>query len=287
MRWAPADQDYLSFSEANTSERGSAYPTATTFTVSDLSPGTEYKVQTRARYYDGDNTDTPWSGPWSDETTVTVSSPPPPPTPDPTPTPPTDEVSGLALSSDAASELVIEWSSPSEQPADYRIAWTPADEDFLSFSADNTERRGNSYPAGDATSLTLTGLPGGVSYKVMMRARYHDEQTDEYTSGPWTAETTQRVQNTPPAAPTGLTVTETTSKEQTSASLSWTAPSHDDLTGYRIWRGTGADSLTVLVQDTGDTATTYTDDAAETGNVYAVTALSPDGGQSPLRDRKR
>ena len=91
---------------------------------------------------------------------------------------------------------------PPSEPADYRVAWTPADEDYLPYSADNTTKRGNSYPGGDATTLTLTGLPGGVNYRVMMRARYHDEQTDEYTSGPWTAEATQRVQNTPPAAPT-------------------------------------------------------------------------------------
>ena len=268
VRWAPSNQDYLSYSEDNTSERGSAYPEALTFTVDNLPAGIEYKVQVRARYYDGDNTDSPWSGPWTDEATVTISSPP---------EQASDEVTGLALSSTAVGQLVITWDLPSDEPTDYRVVWAPANEDYLSYSADNTTRRGNSYPAGDTTTLTLTGLPGGVNYKVMMRARYHDEQTNEDRSGPWSDDATQRVRNNPPTAPTGLTVTETTSKGQTSTSLSWTAPSHDDLTGYQIWHGPDADSLITLVQDTGDTATTYTDATAETGNVYAVTALSSDG----------
>ena len=48
--WAPSGQDYLAYAEAITSEGGSAYPNTVSFTVNDLSPGTEYKVQVRARY---------------------------------------------------------------------------------------------------------------------------------------------------------------------------------------------------------------------------------------------
>ena len=168
---------------------------------------------------------------------------------------------------------------PTDDPNDYRIAWTPADEGYLSYSEENNSRHGNSYPAGDTTSLTLTGLPGGVTYKTMMRARYHDDQTNEDSSGPWTGEVTQRVLNDPPTAPTELAATETESKGETNVVLSWTAPSHDDLTGYRIWRSADANSLTELVQDTGNTQTSYSDTTTETGNtyVYAVTALSLDG----------
>ena len=72
--------------------------------------------------------------------------PTPAPTPEPAPEPASDEVTGLALSSGAAGELVLTWSQPSEAPTDYRIAWTPAGEDYLSYSAENTSRRGNSYP---------------------------------------------------------------------------------------------------------------------------------------------
>ena len=111
-----------------------------------------------------------------------------------------------------------------------------------------------------------------------MRSRY-SPGTTEGTSGPWTGEVTQRVLGNAPVAPTGLSATETTSKDQTSIALSWTAPSHDALTGYQIWRGADANSLTALVQNTGGTATNYNDTTTETGNtyVYAVTALSLDG----------
>ena len=290
--------------------------------MDNLPPGVGYKVQVRARYYEGQHHDSPWSGPWSGEITVTVSSPPepppepppptpepppptpepppptpepPPPTPEPptptpepptpTPEPPTptpepppatDEVTSLALSSDTAGQLAITWTQPSEQPTDYRISWAPADEDYLSYSKENTSRSGNSYPDGSATSLTLTGLPGGVNYKLIMRARYHDEQTNEHSSGPWTGEVTQRVKNNPPEAPTGLSASEVS---HSGVTLSWTAPDHSSITGYRVLRGADADSLTVIVDDTGAIDTEHLDTGveAETSYVYAVIALSPDG----------
>ena len=289
VAWAPSDQDYLSYAEANTSDRGNAYPDADpdtdadpntgidrntntlTLTVNDLVPGAEYKVRVRARYYDGDNEDSPWSGPWSAEATVTISSPP-----QPTPESASDVVSGLALSGDVVGQLVITWNQPSDEPTDYRVAWAPVDEQFLSHAEDNTSRRGNSYPDGDVTTLTLTGLPGGVEYKVMMRARYHDDQTDQDSSGPWTGEATQRIRNNPPAAPTGLNASEVSHNRVT---LSWTAPDHSSITGYRVLRGADADSLTVIVDDAGAIDTEHSDTGveAETSYVYAVIALSPDG----------
>ena len=288
VRWAPSGQDYLAFSEPNTSERGSAYPTGTSHTVSSLAAGAFYKVQVRARYNAGEHADNPWSGPWSAEATVTIASPPPPPpttTPDPTPettpepTPAADAVTGVAVSSDTAGQLAIAWTQPTDEPTDYRISWTPAGEEYPSHSEENTSRRGNSYPAGGATSLTLTGLPGGVSYKVIMRARYHNEQTGEHSSGPWTDEVTQRVRNNPPAAPTGLNAAEVS---DSSVTLSWTAPNSSGITGYRVLRGLTAAKRDVLVNDTGSTGTEYVDRNVEvgTGYHYSVRAIN-DGGVGP------
>ena len=246
--------------------------TSTQYTDSSVAAETAYVYAVQALSPDGNGTQS--------ETTNVTTTAPPPPTLAPTPVPASNEVNSLTLTSDTVGQLAITWNQPSDEPTDYRIMWAPADEDYLSYSAENTDQNGNSYPAGDVTTLTLTGLPGGNTYKVMMRARYHNVETNEYSSGPWTSDVTQRVRNNPPAAPTELSLTETTSKDQTtSIDLAWTAPSHDDLTGYRILRGATADSMTELVQDTGDTATTYTDATTETGNtyVYAVTALSLDG----------
>ena len=278
VRWAPSGEDYLSFSEPNTSERGSAYPSGTSHTVNDLTAGATYKIQARARYNGGEHADNPWSGPWSDEATVTISSPPPPPTttPDPTseptqePTPATDAVTDLALSSDTAGELAITWSQPTDQPTDYRISWTPTDESYPSYSAENTSRRGNSYPDGNTTSLTLTGLPGGVNYKVIMRARYED------SSGPWSDEATQRIHNSPPAAPTGLNAVEVS---DSSITLSWTAPSSAGITGYRVLRGLTAAKQDVLANDTGSTETEYLDSDVQAGTEYhySVRAINDAG----------
>ena len=276
VRWAPANQDYLSYSVDNTSERGSAYPEATTLTVDNLPTGTEYKLQVRARYYQGQHQDNPWSGPWSEEATITVSSattPTPEPTEEPTPEPASDVVNGLALSSHAVGELGLTWHQPSDQPNDYRISWAPTDEDYLSYSAENTSRRGNSYPDGNTTSLTLTGLPGGVNYKVIMRARYED------SSGPWSDEATQRIHNSPPAAPTGLNAAEVS---DSSITLSWTAPSSAAITSYRVLRGLTAAKQDVLENDTGNTETRYVDSDVQAGTEYhySVRAIN-DAGVSP------
>ncbi len=74
VRWAPSGQDYLANAEANTPEGSSAYPNTASFTVNNLSSGTEYKVQVRARNNQGQHEDNPWSN----ETTATVSSSPTP-----------------------------------------------------------------------------------------------------------------------------------------------------------------------------------------------------------------
>ena len=246
--------------------------TSTHYTDSTVAAETAYVYAVQALSPDG-------NGAQSETTNVTTTAPPPPTVP-PTPVPASNEVNSLTLASDTAGQLAITWNQPSDEPTDYRITWAPANEDYLSYSAENTDGSGNSYPAGDVTTLTLTGLSGGSTYKVMMRARYHNAETNEYSSGPWTSDVIQRVRNDPPAAPTELSLTETTSKDQTtSINLAWTAPSHEALTGYQIWRGADADSLNELVQDTGNTATSYSDATTETGNayVYAVTALSLDG----------
>ena len=292
VAWAKNDLSYLAWDASDETHRGSAYPsaTATSHTLTGLTNGATYKVRMRSRYNTG--TSEGWSGPWTTEATVTVTSPPPPPPPTPVPTvvptavptavptvvPPSDEISNLSLSSDASGELTIRWNAPSNAPADYRVSWAKNDLSYLAWDADNETDRGSSYPDGADTSLTITGLTGGATYKVRMRSRYNPG-TSEGTSGPWTGEVTQRAIGDAPVAPTGLSATETTSKNETSIALSWTAPSHDALTGYQIWRGADADSLTALVQDTGDTATDYNDTTTETGNtyVYAVTALSLDG----------
>ena len=281
VSWARGDLSYLSWDAADETHRGNSYPggAGTSLTLTGLTADETYKVRMRSRYNPG--TSNGWSGPWTDEARQRVTAPATPtpvPTAAPTPAPANDEVTNLRLSSDAAGALTITWDAPSSAPADYRVSWARDDLSWLSWDASNETHRGSSYPDGADTSLTLTGLTGGETYKARLRSRYNPG-TSEGRSGPWTDEATQRVLGDAPAAPTALSAEETTIKGQTSIALSWTAPSQGDLTGYRIHRGATAGSLTVMVQNTGDTEASYTDATTEADNtyVYAVTALSLDG----------
>ena len=186
-------------------------------------------------------------------------------------------VPNLELSSASPGALTISWDTPDPAPSDYRIVWAKQDLDFPSYKAANEANRGNEYPGGTETSITLTGLAGGETFKASMRARYTSGgQNGGPWSGPWTDTITARVKDDLPAAPTGVTA----DASHDSVTLSWTAPaSGSAVTGYRVLRGTDANSLTAIAQDTGSAGTEYTDStvAEETTYFYAVLALSQDG----------
>ena len=127
------------------------------------------------------------------------------------------------------------------------------------------------------TSLTLNNLTPGDSYKVQIRSRYYNaDRSVRESSGPWTAATTQRVKDHPPAAPTGLIAARIGHSVLT---LTWDDPQDDTITGYRVLRGTEADNLAVINSDTASNATEYEDDtvAPETAYHYAVLARSANG----------
>ena len=186
-------------------------------------------------------------------------------------------VSDLRLSSTAAGQLTISWDAPDPAPSDYRVIWAKQDLDFLSYSAANEANRGNEYPSGDETSITITGLSGGSTFKVKARTRYTSGGDNNGAwSGPWSDTVTARVKDDLPTAPTGLTASQVA---HDSVTLSWTAPTQGTVTGYRIFRGTDANSLAAIVDDTGNIDVEDTDSTvrAETTYYYAVLALSQDG----------
>ena len=191
-------------------------------------------------------------------------------------------VPNLRLSSASPGELTISWDAPDPAPSDYRVIWAEQGLDFLSYRLPNEANRGNEYPSGDETSITLTDLAKGETFKVMARTRYTSGgQNNGAWSGPWTETITTRVKDDPPAASTGLTASRVA---HDSVTLTWTAPSRGTVTGYRVLRGTDANSLSAIAQDTGNAGTEYTDStvAVETTYFYAVLALSQngDGAQS-------
>ena len=186
-------------------------------------------------------------------------------------------VPNLRLSSAAPGELTISWDAPDPAPSDYRVIWAEQSLDFLSYKNSNEANRGNEYPSGAETTITLTGLTKGATFKVMARTRYTSGGDNNGPwSGSWTATATARVQEDPPPepqptpastpqppepqptpastpqpppAPTGLTASQVA---HDSVTLTWTAPSSGrTVTGYRVLRGTDANSLSAIAQDTG------------------------------------
>ena len=184
----------------------------------------------------------------------------------------------LQLSSASPGELTITWDAPDPAPSDYRIVWAKQDLGFPSYKDANEANRGNEYPSGTETSITLTGLAKGETFRAMARTRYTSGgRNDGPWSGPWTGAATARVKDNPPAAPSSITAGQVA---HDSVTLTWTAPgSGSTVSGYRVVRGTDASNLSAIVGDTGNPGTEYTDSTvtAETTYHYAVLALSQDG----------
>ena len=61
LRWAEVDENFPSWRDAT----DNAYPTGTSHAIIGLDAEVAYKVEVRARYYDGVHADDRWSGPWA------------------------------------------------------------------------------------------------------------------------------------------------------------------------------------------------------------------------------
>ena len=110
------------------------------------------------------------------------------------------EVPNPRLSSTSPGELTISWDAPDPAPSDYRIVWAKQDLGLPSYKDANEANRGNEYPGGTETSITLTGLAKGETFRAKMRARYiSGGQNNGSWSGPWTDTVTARVQDNPPS----------------------------------------------------------------------------------------
>ena len=80
----------------------------------------------------------------------------------------TRAVSNVVIESNANGEAAVTWDPPTDDPHDYRINWTEADQEgFPSY----TEDYGNAYPI--EPTYTITDLTPGVRYKIRLRARYN------------------------------------------------------------------------------------------------------------------
>ena len=113
-----------------------------------------------------DATDTPVP---PTDTPVPTATDTPVPTATHTPAPVANSraVTNVQLASNQAGKLSISWNAPAEAPHDYRVMYAPIDESYKTWS----DPSGNAFPTD--TSITLSSLDQGVSYKVRVRARYN------------------------------------------------------------------------------------------------------------------
>ena len=152
-----------------------------------------------------------------------------------------DVIPSITLDSNQPGQLVITWATPEQAPTDYRIRWANTNLGFPSYSAANEPERGNEYPLVDVNMLTLSNLTPGDSYKVQIRSRYYNADGSVHeSSGPWTNLATQQVKYHPPAVPTGLTASNV---QHNSLTITWDNPQAENITGYRVLRGTDAGTL--------------------------------------------
>ena len=102
IRWANASMGFPSYNAPNEPERGNVHPAgdANTLTLDNLTPGENYKVQIRARYYNADRTVHERSGPWTATATQRVKAHPP------------AAPTGLAASSIEHDSLTLTWNDP-------------------------------------------------------------------------------------------------------------------------------------------------------------------------------
>ena len=248
VNWAKSADEYPSY----TQEDANAYPTNSTHTLEGLEYDTEYKIQIRARYYQGEHEDSPWSGPWR-ETTAQVQQP----------LPAAPNLTGTPLTPEG--QVMLVWQDPSDDSiTGYQILRGP-DADSLAVIEEDT--------GSSATIYTDTSPPAGQTHTYAVKAR------NAAGLSPLSDTVTVTV---PPAAP-NLTGTPLTPQGQ--VMLVWQDPSDDSITGYQILRGPDADSLAVIEEDTGSSATIYTDTSPPAGqtHTYAVKARNA-AGLSPLSD---
>ena len=146
VSWAKSTEDY----PADTTTDGNAHSTTATYTLAGLDYDTDYNVRVRARYTDGENTDSPWNGPWT-ETTAQVKLP----------LPMTPNMTGAAVS--PASQVYLFWSYPSNDSiTGYQILRGP-DADNLAIIEDDT--------GSSSTSYTDTAPPAGQTHTYAVKAR--------------------------------------------------------------------------------------------------------------------
>lgn len=177
----------------------------------------------------------------------------------------------LSLSTAGPGELRATWNAPDDDDGSeitgYTLQWKEGSGDW-----DNPDQV--SEVSVTETGHTIAGLTDGTEYSARVIATNDVGDSPPSTAARGTPETLD-----PPPAPTNLRATV---NPDGSITLTWELPDDDTVTGYQILRRCpqmGEDALLILVDNTGNTGTSYTDTATTAGtrHVYRVKAINNAG----------
>ncbi len=232
MRWTGVGwQDWVAVPSSGAS--------TTSYAVTGLTNGTEYRFKVRAVNAAGAGRAGPSADPWYIAATPQV---PPPAAP-----------AGLTATSGNAS-VTLAWGDPANTTItryEYQMRWTGVGwQDWVAI------------PNSGATTLSyaITGLTNGTEYRFKVRAvNAAGAGRAGPSADPWYVSATPQVP--PPAAPTGLTAL----AADASVALAWDDPLNTTITGYEYqMRWTGVDWQDWVAVPNSDASTTS----------YAVTGLT-------------
>ena len=241
IQWKAASGDWTVPSDVS-----EAATTGTSHTITGLTEGTTYAVRVFATNSIGD-------GVPSAESMVTQQTPQQPLGP--------RDIGRITLTSTTPGTIDASWVAPSEAPANYRISWAKVGDPYLTW----TDSAGNAFPTDP--SHAITGLEGGETYNVKVRASYSG------TSGDWSD---------------GVTATATktlhpfiTTWQTTAAGESITIPVGGATGIYTIDWGDGNVNYDV----SGDQGHTYDDAGTYTVRISGDFARIYLNGQQPNADK--
>ncbi len=214
---------------------------ATSYSDTGLTPGTEYTYRLRAVNSVGD-------GAWSNEPEETTDNAAPAAV---------DDLAAAADATNGATEIDLTWTAPAPHGATisgYRLERKVVGGDY--------EVASSTIAAG-ATSYSDTGLTPATAYTYRIRA------TNSEGDAGWSNEPSATTDNAAPAAVSDLTATKDATNGAREIDLAWSAPAaHGEaITGYRLERKAGSGSYG-LVSSIGASATSYSDTGLTPATAY-------------------
>ena len=276
ISWARKDLKYLSYRLSNEPDRGNEYPDGQVaqLTLSDLSPGIEYKVRMRARYFNEGDTSPQWSGPWQEAAVTLAGAPEPTPEPTVTPEPTATPESTVTPEPTATPEPTPE-STATPEPTPTA---TPPPAIAMVVPSDALTDRMTQL------EVNLTNLPAG-RYNVRVTVTTDEEEVAAHdavlvvSEPPQSSQQQQATESDDPVLPTdslGLVTvspgTPTVTQEGAEVLISWT-PGVGNVQFYqlagRITNCQANNAICWGVNSTNGPVTSYRDPGVAPGRTYS------------------